>query len=518
MSTVSRVFSGSIASWAQIAVTMVTQIALVPVYLSHWNLLTYGTWLAIQSLVSLISTIDFGHQEYLAYEFLKIGEKKKNVLGKYLWSGIAAGIFISLLQILLVIIIIKTDIFSRLLDKNLVSSSYLIKEAGIVLILQMTSWLISTSAPGLMFRVLAPFGYFPRMIWWNLAGSIVTTIVPLVAVISGADLMKTGILMTVSGILVSIPIYIDLLRLIRKEQIRFRRPNFKLGFQNFSKSLAISSKEVLENVRQQGARLVLAPLAGATGLAAFSTMRTGSNVALQGLRTIINPLMPELMRFLHQRDQYRSEAAFSTVWLVLIVLMAPGVIILQAVVEPFYNIWTRGQVDFNPILFSALSASVLVYAIAQPAMAVVKGNNLLKEQVFLSSLSAVIVIGGIIVTVPMIGIVGSGISLLLAELVATVGYKIIAQNWLINNELRWPRKLFNVAAAAVTIAILAMMLIVLYPQFKWYIVSFSFICLSINTILYWKVMPDFATQQATRILNKFALNYFLPVKNQEIKS
>lgn len=514
MSTASRVFSGSIASWAQIAVTMATQVALVPIYLSHWNLLTYGTWLAIQSLVSLISTIDFGHQEFLAYEFLRIGNADKRNLSKYLWSGIAVGILISALQIIIILIIVKTEILSSLLDKNINDNSQLLHEAAIVLIFQMSSWLVSTSATGLLFRVLAPFGYFPRMIWWNLLGSIITTIVPLIAVILGENLMITGIAMTIAGILVSVPIYIDLFRIVRKEKISFCKPNIQLGIQNFVKSLAISSKEVLDNIRQQGARLVLAPLVGATGLAAFSTMRTGSNVALQGLRTIINPLMPELMRFLHQRDQPRSEVAFSTVWLILITLMAPGVVVLQAIVEPFYNIWTRGRVEFNPLLFSALSASVLVYAIAQPAMAVVKGNNLLKEQVLLSVAGAAIVIGGIILTVPIVGIVGSGIALLVAELVATIGYKIIAQNWLGKNGLRWPHQLFNIAATAIIIATISMGLIVLYPQIQWYIVLVSIVAFAINIWLYWQAMPILAVQHVLKIVSKFSfISNLLPVRN-----
>ena len=506
MSTVSRIFSGSIASWAQIGVTMAAQIALVPIYLSHWNLLTYGIWLAVQSLVSLISTIDFGHQEFLAYEFLRVGNNNRSELGKYLWSGILVGVLISLIQIIITVIIINTSLLSKLLDKD---NLYLIQEAGTVLVLQMIAWLISTSITGLLFRVLAPFGYFPRMVWWNLFGSIITTLVPLLTVILGGDLLIAGISMTCAGIFVSIPIYIDLFRLVRKENILFHYPDVKLGFHNFFKSLAISGKEILENIRQQGARLVLAPLAGATGLAAFSTMRTGSNVALQGLRTIINPLMPELMRFLHQRDQHRSEAAFSTVWLVLIALMAPGVVILQAIVEPFYNVWTRGQVAFNPLLFSALSASVLVYAIAQPAMAVVKGNNLLKAQVLLSALAASIVIGGIFLLVPIIGIVGSGFALFTAELAATIGYKIVAKNWLHNNGLKWPSKLFNTATFSIIIAIISMLILVMFPQLKWYTILISLLSFIINIWLYWQVMPAFAATQASKIVNRLVeLNIF----------
>ncbi len=41
MSVTKRVISGSAASWAQIVVGIVTQIAVVPVYLNYWDVKTY---------------------------------------------------------------------------------------------------------------------------------------------------------------------------------------------------------------------------------------------------------------------------------------------------------------------------------------------------------------------------------------------------------------------------------------------------------------------------------------------
>ena len=176
----------------------------------------------------------------------------------------------------------------------------------------------------------------------------------------------------------NVPFYIDLFKLFKKEHIRPSKPSLVLGLSNFRMSLPLLGKSLLENVRQQGVRLLLAPLSGAVGLAAFATMRTGANVALQGLNTICNPILPDLMRFLHDRDQPRSEAAFATIWVVVVALMAPAVVILQTFVEPLYVVWTQGKIPFNPLLFSILSLGVLVYAVVQPAMAIVIGNNLTK--------------------------------------------------------------------------------------------------------------------------------------------
>src|SRR5690606_4203016 len=132
-----------------------------------------------------------------------------------------------------------------------------------------------------------------------------------------------------------------------------------------------------------------------TGLAAFSTMRTATNVAMQGLRTVTIPLMPELVQFLHKKDQERSEAAFATIWIVTMIGLCPAIIILQNIIEPLFITWTRGQITFNPWLFATLSIGVLVFALSQPAIAVVRGNNILQPQILISALTGGIAMGGI---------------------------------------------------------------------------------------------------------------------------
>ncbi len=272
-----------------------------------------------------------------------------------------------------------------------------------------------------------------------------------------------------------------------------------IGFVNFKKSLPLLGKSLFENVRQQGVRLILTPLAGPIGLVAFSTMRTGANVALQGLNTIVNPLLPDLMRFLHARDQKRTESAFATIWILVIALMAPGVVVLQALIEPLYLLWTQNKVSFDPLLFAFLSFGVLVYAVVQPAMAVVIGNNLTKVQLALTTIAAIVVLVFMIISVPMIGIVGAGAALLLAELVAAAGYKKHAKRWLRQNELQWPSHAFHIAVAALVIAAVSLGGLILAPEFKWFIVALSMFFFAWNFLRYWKILPQIAKENARSI-------------------
>ena len=85
MSTAARLISGSAASWAQIAVNMASQIVLVPIYLSYWDAETYGVWLAVQGIMSVLSMLDLGHQNFLAYEFLRLGSSDRVAFARYLW-------------------------------------------------------------------------------------------------------------------------------------------------------------------------------------------------------------------------------------------------------------------------------------------------------------------------------------------------------------------------------------------------------------------------------------------------
>lgn len=502
MSVAARLISGSAASWAQIAVNMIAQLALVPIYLLHWNVKTYGIWLAILAMVNFLSMVDYGHQQFLGYEFLRIGRENREELSKYLWSGVVFAILISLGQVLLVVIFLFSGALPVLLGESNMPDSALMHSAGIVLLLQSGNWLIVVTVSGLITRVLAPFGYYPRVAWWGFLYAIINALAPLIAVVLGADLLVTGIVASCAVVGYGIPMYIDFFGLMRKEQIRFSRPSWKVGYNNFLHSLVLSGKSLFENIRQQGTRLVLAPLSGAAGLAAFATMRTGANVALQGLNTIVNPLMPDLMRFLHQRDQIRTEVAFGTVWIVIIALMSPGVVILQTIIEPLYTLWTRGKIPFDPSLFAILSLSVLVYAVTQPAIAVVIGNNMLKPQLALSCVAGIIVGGGIFVLVPIVGIVGAGISLLVAEIIVSVGYLTIARKWLNNNSLLWPKQAFGIAVFSVCIAAVSMASLILFPEVKWLIITIAILLFAWNLRRYWYVLPDLATSRAREFITK----------------
>lgn len=484
---------------------MVSQLVLVPVYLSYWNVETYGVWIAIQALVSILSTLDQGHQTFLEFEFLKSGKERKGEIVLNLWSSIWIASGIGLLEIMLVAVLVLSGLTDNIFGVKDTVDHVLPTNAGYVLLMQMCVWTIFSNLGGVFVRVLSPFGYYARMSWWGVWAAVVSSAAPVIGVIFGADLFQAGIILAIATIGYAIPQYIDIFFLLKKENIRFERGSIRRGLQNFGYSLVISAKSLLENARQQGVRIILSPLAGAAGLVAFSTMRTGANIVLQGLNTITSPLMPELMRFLNQKDQQKMEMSFSMVWLVVLLLLTPGVILLQAFIGPLFIVWTKGQVPFDPLLFSLLSLGVLVFAVAQPSMAVMRGNNLLRPQLIIAIISATIVIGGMLALVPVWGIKGAGVALLSGEIAATTGYRITAKKWLRDNGLRWPTHSSRLALSAVWVAAATMCLMLLFPSLRGIWCIAGLLITATIAFFYWRSLPPLAIVKARNLFSKIPL-------------
>ena len=505
MSTATRLVSGSAASWATICVTLVSQIALVPLYLSHWSIETYGVWIAISSMVTLLTILDFGHQTFLEFEFLRFGVANRQLLSKTLWSGVLFGIGVSTFQLIIIIILITSKLLYHVLDIPDTTYSPLVHDAGIILLLQGVTWLFSYSIPGLLGRALSSFGYYPRIAWWNAAISMLIAASSAIAVVLGAGILMTAIVNAIITVLFSIPFYHDIFSKLQEEKIWWKTPSFQLGGRNFYLSLALSAKIVLDNLRQQGVRLILTPIVGLVNLAVFSTTRTGANFMMQGLNTITNPLMPDLMRFLHMRDQVRSEAAFGIVWIAIVIFMAPSLVIIQIFIEPLFSVWTHHKILVSPLLFGLLSFIVLIYAWAQPAIAVVRGNNMLKQQFTLSFVTAVILVVCVLSLVPKFGIIGAGVALLFSEITAVVWYRAIARNWMISNGLLWPKSSSAIVITSVLISGASIFLLITFKHYKWVILLVSMFLLFVNTCRYWNNLPLFATQKMKTMISTFPL-------------
>ena len=94
--------SASAAAWIRIGITIVTQIALVPLYLRTWKPEEYGAWLLMQATMSIMTAIDIGHHDYIGFECLRLGTSKRNEIAQTIFSAGPIALLITLIDIFII--------------------------------------------------------------------------------------------------------------------------------------------------------------------------------------------------------------------------------------------------------------------------------------------------------------------------------------------------------------------------------------------------------------------------------
>jgi O-antigen/teichoic acid export membrane protein len=500
MSVVKRVLSGSAAAWSKIIVTLFGQLALVPIFLSHWTVEQYGCWLILQSITGLSTVLSFGHQNFVGFEFLKCGKDKTDQLALIFYSSIPYGIFIGIIELLIVLGVIYFGGIVAIFDPEHKLSQELIHETTYASIVQSATWLLISSVGGLAGRLLAPIGHYPRNAWWGVLGAFISMIASVLAVFWGAGILLTTVAVAVVTILYNIPLYYDFWKIFKINGLHPVKPDWKLGFNNAVRSFAIAINTFLDILRQQGLRVFLSSLVGVKEMTAFSTMRTASNVTLQGVGTIVNPILPELMRFLKNRDQERGDATLAFVWFFTVILLAPVLVILQGIMPDLFALWTRSKIEYDPLVFGLFSIVLIIYAVSQPASAILQGNNQLKQQLFITILVSLISVLGVIFVSPILGIRGAAIVLVISEFFGCFALIIFANNWLKKNYMHWPWSLFLLTLISAFLDIFWILLLINQSIFNDKIIIFSIISNIIIAVFFIRKMPTIAILRLKNLL------------------
>jgi len=438
MKTIRRVMRGSIASWIRLVITAGLQIILVPLYLAYWDAATYGIWLSIISAATLLDMLSLGLMTYIGNEFMRIAHIDRSSISDFYSTCLPISFLIGALQLLFAFCVVKFGLFAFILGAIPLGDARNGVDGGHVLILIALTTFLCGSLGGVLVRLLSAIGYFSSVTYFGLLGSLITSISPLFSIVMGGDILQAGYVLVTSIFIYNVFFIHYAFILLKREGIYFSHQSWRGGVDMAHKSTLVSLRILLEQGRQQGVRLILSPIVGASDMAAYSTMRTGSSAIQQGLGSITGPLMPELAGYLIRGDQKKVEISFSLVWIICCGIMAPALILLQYIAPSVFSLWTRGKFQYDAELFALFSLATLLYGVSQPALAIIQGRNLLRPQLVLSMLTALVLVGGVFLFTPRLGIAGAGYALLISEAIAFLMSWAIAKKWLLENNMIWP--------------------------------------------------------------------------------
>lgn len=402
MTVLRRVASGSAAIWARMAVILLGQIGLVPLFLTHWSASEYGAWLVIQSLTAMLLLFDSAHQSYIEGCAMKIRSDLPNEHEKILVNGVVGGLIIGCIQLLMLFFISVTDIFSEIIPVDQIGGANFSDDLIVLCIfvnLLLTSLVVSPA--GVYGRILASKGHFARFAWWGAVYYLLMLLVSVCVLLLNGGIVALTVANACFTVVYQIFWFVDAINVMR---VKLSWHCFSVSeiYSNLTKSIAVFFRISMDFFRQMGIRILISGRYGTNQVAEFATLRTVSNVAMQSLGSIYGPILPEISRLLNANNKRKVAFIIHVFWVGVVFVLFPALIVMQYLVPSLYPIWTAKAFVFNSELFASMLMCISAYGFSLPAIMLVHGRNLLKYQV-LGGIASILIILGVYFFIPSNG-------------------------------------------------------------------------------------------------------------------
>ena len=332
MTTVRRLVSGNVAGMAAVVSNLVVQIATVPIYLGAWGASLLATWLALVTAAALAIVFDTAHLDYLGFEAMKLPIEDRVGRSRILSDALPVFALVGVAELLILALFLWSPLAARVFAVPAASHELTIVRCAL---LAMYAIALLIQVPvGLLGRGLSSVGHYPATVWWFVVLSIAQVAVPAVVALLGGKLVGAVLAYVIATSAVLAANGWHYWRLARRERFGWMRPDLAAGTRRLFGGLTLGAANVIEYFQQTGFRLVLLPFLGAARLVSFTTLRTVANVVQQGLQVLVNPMVPELMRFVSARDRHRTALMMNVMLYMAVIVLCPGLVLLQAIVRP----------------------------------------------------------------------------------------------------------------------------------------------------------------------------------------
>jgi O-antigen/teichoic acid export membrane protein len=430
-----RALHGSVAGGALFAVNLLSALLLVPVLLGTWGAERYGLYLALQSLFGLWITLDTGHQTYVGNELLRVQPTDRSAAQVMLASGLLGAALLGGLELAAAAVLVGVGGLGWALGH---SAGELPWDAAAAFAWLVLSWVVQGSAGGVWARLYPAAGQYARSVWWGVAYRVLATLVVVSAVWLGAGILGAVLataLMTLGYALCS---WFDARARFAELYPFWRGANLPLAFQNLGRSIVLTACALAAQLQQHGVILLLAGSAGLFLVPAFTTTRTLANVFVQAASIVTGPLMPEMVR-LHALGEHDKLAdTVRAIWLVTGAPVNLGLCLGLPLYRPLYEAWTGRAMVFDAELFAWLALAISLRCFGAPFSALIAGINALRAQVWAALAQSAVVLGGVWLCLPVLGLPAAGLALAMGELFGSVLVPVV---WLCRQQPELMRRL-----------------------------------------------------------------------------
>ena len=424
-----KTFDGFLVGVIQFLTHLAYTILLVPLFIGYWGVEKYGIWLLIFAFITIMRTIDMGHQNYVGNEFNKAFFSKREKAIEIIRSSTWVAFIIGFIELVIFGVIDELQFTGSVTG---VTNLQYISQARVGIYALLIMWWLVGSVGGIIVRALPSLGYYPHVIILGIVSKVVEIIVILVATINNYSILALCLMLAGTNFIYSLYVYWHVKKLIPQIYPLWKGSNFKLGFRNFIRSILFTLSSAIEQVNSNGLVLLISNFLTITLVPAFTTLRTIANTFLQPLALLLGPLSPEITRYHMEGKGEKIAQIIYTNWLFSTLVVNLPLILLAPFIKEVYTIWTQESIIFNPTMFWLLVVWVLLANYGKPMTAYLQGINNLRASLQISVTRFILTFGISIVLLPYQGWISIGIALVISEIACSLIIPFI----IVNKELK----------------------------------------------------------------------------------
>ena len=363
-----KFFKSLLGNTFEYASIIIINILLVPIFLKYWSAEAYASWIVFITSKGFLTTIYLAHSNFIYYENLKDGFKKKKIINERIGSALIASILFTILFFLISIYEIKTNkigIFFRINNEFL-------KDWSFYLSLYILLYGLIINIKNFYIGPISIIHKFHINSWFKGLSTFLIYSIICISVIFGYNFKDTIILLLELEILSSIIYIIYFYNYLKKENFHFIKPNIKKAFDDFLKSKIILLTYVMEFFKFNGIRFLVNIFTGPIQLLIFTTIRTLANSLNQLFLIIEKPLLPLIMN--NKKDSNLIKINQYN-FIFIIAILNPLIFFIQHMAPYIYEVWTLNKINFDPLLFLFLTCSIIFIYLSMPIDKIITGNN-----------------------------------------------------------------------------------------------------------------------------------------------
>lgn len=357
-----RIFQGITANGFGQAITLLIQVASVPILIRAWGVELYGEWVILSAVPSYLTLSDVGFTtvagNVLALLDAERDRDRMRAVYQSAWAMVSALSFAVLVPVVAVLWLTEP---SKLLGLVHITGRTL--DVTLIVLFLHVAMSMQTGILQLPFRALKenPLAVaivnFIRLLEWSAA--------TLTVLLDGA-VVHVALAFLLARVLGNVVLWLLLARRSRSLRLGVRHVSARIVKSLLRPSLAAMCFPVGLSLTMQGVVLLIGNLIGPSGVALFSVYRTFTRAPIQLATTINQAVWPELSYAFGARDVAKARALVVKMLKFGATLSAVAALFVYVAGERVIDWWTARPLEHSPRLLTALTLTALVHIVWQP--------------------------------------------------------------------------------------------------------------------------------------------------------